>query len=43
MSLLTAEFLPAEQSLTGIVLLAPAMSGPFTGSLWKLSGLSLVA
>ena len=30
MSLLTAEFLPAEQSLTGIVLLAPAMSSRYS-------------
>lgn len=30
MSLLTAEFLPAEQSVTGIVLLAPAMSSEYS-------------
>ena len=30
MSLLTAEFLPAEQSLTGIVLLAPAISSRYS-------------
>ncbi len=30
MSLLTAEFLSADQSLTGIVLLAPAMSSSYT-------------